>query len=547
MWVRWLIVSLGLAALYLSPLLFSVKTLYLRDLSNLFWPYRTYAAESLQRGLFPFWNPYAFTGQPFLANPEASLLYPLSLPFYLFEFVAGYKIQMLLHLWLAGFFMILLGKRLRAGGFWALWGSIIFAFSGYMATRLEFPSILGSAIFLPILVLFLLGRSFWFLGLGLSLPFLSGHPQVLFYSGILLLIFSTGKMERFKRLLQGGGLFLIVSSAQMLPFVEFAADSNRAHGLSYEQATSVSFAFTEFMRLVLPEAFGKLAFGGSEGAFWLRTLFIGWVGALGALFPLFFGPSKRWRMALLTFGVLLMGRHTPVYFLLYEHLSPFRFIRYPAAAGFCLIFLLGSLLYHYGEKWRWKGWVCGLTLLGSLLPLARFSWKVNPTLHKDFFHIRTPTIHFLQSHLGKRRFLVLEDAFQSSPQTATSLKDLLPTNFSMPYHLHNLSGYDPLTTQEASRMERLAQAARPQSAGFLKQMTELHVAYLLTVQNLPRPWRKVHTSLAGASLYENPLAQTPPNRPEANPTAATLLGISLSTLTLGVLLFYGIMRVHEKI
>lgn len=546
MWVRWLIVSLGLATLYLSPLLFSVKTLYLRDLSNLFWPYRTYAAESLQRGLFPFWNPYAFTGQPFLANPEASLLYPLSLPFYLFEFVAGHKIQMLLHLWLAGLFMILLGKRLHAGRFGALWGSILFAFSGYMATRLEFPSILGSAIFLPILVLFLLGGPFWFLGLGLSLPFLSGHPQVLFYSGILLLIFSAGKMKRFKILLQGGCLFLIVSSAQMLPFVEFTAHSNRAQGLSYEQATSVSLAFTEFVRLALPEAFGKLAFGGSEGAFWLKTLFIGWVGALGTLFALFFGPSKRWRMAFLAFGILLMGRHTPIYFLLYENLSPFQFIRYPAAGSFCLIFLLGSLLVHWREKWRWKGWVCGLILLGSLLPLARFSWKVNPTLHKDFFHIRTPTIHFLQSHLGERRFLVLEDAFQGSG-SALELKDLLPTNFSMPYHLHNLSGYDPLTTREASRVERLAQVARPQSAGFLKQMTELHVAHLLTRKKLPEPWRKVHTSLAGATLYENPLAQTPPNRPEANPTAATLLGIGLSTLALGILLFYGIMRVHEKI
>src|SRR4051812_2777737 len=52
-------------------------------------PFRNFAAQNLQAGHLPLWNPYIFSGTPFLASPQSSLFYPGTLLFYFFGSAAS--------------------------------------------------------------------------------------------------------------------------------------------------------------------------------------------------------------------------------------------------------------------------------------------------------------------------------------------------------------------------------------------------------------------------------------------------------------------------
>ena len=50
------------------------------DALTYFTPYWAYRMAELRAGHLPLWNPYLFAGAPFLANPQAAVLYPLHWP-----------------------------------------------------------------------------------------------------------------------------------------------------------------------------------------------------------------------------------------------------------------------------------------------------------------------------------------------------------------------------------------------------------------------------------------------------------------------------------
>jgi hypothetical protein len=87
-------------------------------LQNLAW--KRMVVQSLQAGELPLWNPYLFTGIPFLAAGQHSALYPFSVLFYVLPLTRAYGLFMVLQLWLAGAFMYLFVRVLRQGRFPAL-------------------------------------------------------------------------------------------------------------------------------------------------------------------------------------------------------------------------------------------------------------------------------------------------------------------------------------------------------------------------------------------------------------------------------------------
>ena len=46
------------------------------DLQHMFLQWWRFGLESLRQGELPLWNPYLFSGVPFLANPQPALFYP---------------------------------------------------------------------------------------------------------------------------------------------------------------------------------------------------------------------------------------------------------------------------------------------------------------------------------------------------------------------------------------------------------------------------------------------------------------------------------------
>lgn len=50
----------------------------LTDVTYLIGPSFLYAAAEVRHGRIPLWNPHAFAGAPFLANPHAAVFFPLT-------------------------------------------------------------------------------------------------------------------------------------------------------------------------------------------------------------------------------------------------------------------------------------------------------------------------------------------------------------------------------------------------------------------------------------------------------------------------------------
>jgi hypothetical protein len=87
-------------------------------LENYVW--KKFIRVALAAGEIPLWNPYILAGQPFLANGQHSALYPFSIIFYLLPLSKAYGWFTVSQLWLAGLFMYVFVRTLRAGRLGAL-------------------------------------------------------------------------------------------------------------------------------------------------------------------------------------------------------------------------------------------------------------------------------------------------------------------------------------------------------------------------------------------------------------------------------------------
>jgi O-antigen/teichoic acid export membrane protein len=159
-------------------------------LENYAW--KQFALDALQNRELPLWDPYIFSGHPFLANGQHSLLYPLSLVFYLIPLWRAYGVFAWLQLGLAGWWAYLFARTLGVRRLGALVAGITFQLSGFMLVSVVHPMIIAGASWLPFILAMVelviqqrpaLGSQQatlpWALlgGLGLGCQMLAGHAE----------------------------------------------------------------------------------------------------------------------------------------------------------------------------------------------------------------------------------------------------------------------------------------------------------------------------------------------------------------------------------
>src|SRR5579859_7918229 len=85
------------------------------DLVSFIYPRYAFVAQAVRHGVLPLWDPYLFGGQPYLADVQSGLLYPLNLlAFALARTFDYHKLELLAigHYALAGCFAYILGRQL---------------------------------------------------------------------------------------------------------------------------------------------------------------------------------------------------------------------------------------------------------------------------------------------------------------------------------------------------------------------------------------------------------------------------------------------------
>lgn len=386
------------------PLLVKGEALFWGVPSLQFVPWWDFAWETILDGHMPFWNPYLGMGAPLIANYQSALFYPPNWLYFLLHGLGGVPLMawgqallVVFHLLWAGLGMIRLANKLSLNPVAQAVSGLAFSLSGYLVARAGFLSLNAAVAWLPWALLFSLDlasqgknpRAWLRLGIVFGVQFLAGHAQTAWYTVLLTAIWVTfwaclhTRHQPFWSRLQSIGVSWgryalsglmggALAAVQLLPTAEYLLQSQRASAVEYEFALNYSFWPWRFLTLLVPDMFGNPAHGDywGYGNFWEDALYIG-------LLPLFLGllavflvrkqsareEKGRWSqhhraliwfclgITLLSF-VLALGKNTPVFPWLYEHIPTFAMFQAPTRfsiwAEICLA-LLAGIGVHY---WR---------------------------------------------------------------------------------------------------------------------------------------------------------------------------------------------------
>jgi hypothetical protein len=109
----------ALTGLFTAPLIFGRGFVAnAGDVYDYAAPFRAWGNRELLGGRLPFWNPWIFGGTPFLASPQSALFYPGNTAMVSTHLTAGFRILIVLHLFLMGigYWMWLRSRGERWGG-----------------------------------------------------------------------------------------------------------------------------------------------------------------------------------------------------------------------------------------------------------------------------------------------------------------------------------------------------------------------------------------------------------------------------------------------
>jgi hypothetical protein len=333
-----------------------------------FYPLRSFLADSIGQGQLPLWNPYLFTGSPYLANPQTAVFYPGSWLFAVLDVPRAYALNFLGHLWIAGLAFYALGRvTLRLGRLASVLGGAAFAFSGFMNGQAGHINQFSVAAWLPAVAVMLdlamrTGRLLPMAGLliGLTLQILAGHPQQVYMTvavlGVLVvwrgLSFepacdrthdgtrdpaaqkrpgcprSRGLMLMRGALVLGaaGALAAAISAIQLLPTLELSRLSIRGEGLDYRIASFDALPWPYLLPSLLPGYWMHLPTTEFFGHLGTVLFAIAWLGLLGGA-----GRPALLGAVYVALGlVLAVGDATSAYRLLFDWAPGFASFRVPA-------------------------------------------------------------------------------------------------------------------------------------------------------------------------------------------------------------------------
>jgi hypothetical protein len=312
----------GFVAALVGHLLDPHRLLAARDIDRFHLPLRTAFARLAAHGL-PEWNPWVGGGQPVLSDPSYAAFYPPTWLALLSGPAWSLNLLVVLHLALTAWGAWRLARRLGARRSVAAFAAVAWSGSGPLLSLVHALNHFFGAAWLPWILLAtdaLVGapdraharRARLALAALLALTLLNGEPVTVLVGGLAAVCWALGRATA-------------LAAVQLAPSLARLADSARSAGLSPDMALSWSLPPARWIELVAPRAFGapeRMEDG----------LYFGW-GIHDRDFPFLLALDPG--LAVL---VLALGRHTPLYPLLYRHVPPFGSLRFPEK-----FFLLAAL------------------------------------------------------------------------------------------------------------------------------------------------------------------------------------------------------------
>ena len=437
-----------------------------------YYPWRHFAAQELRAGHIPLWNPFEFTGTPFVANAQSAVFYPLNLPFWVFDTAYAFGVAALIHTLLAAFATYFLCQRWQLSRAASVVAAIAFSFCGYLAAWALLPTLFSTASWLP-LCLLLFEKAcddkrahLAALGLvcALSCALLAGHAQIFFYIVLALLLRVPFLRKRGRGYLiffgaLGGAALL--SMLQILPTLELARYGHRAGDAATPEAWQAirerALQIGELPSLLIPawpmstgslnENFGYVGIG----AILLALIGLAWRARANQ------SASGQWfALSLAIFG-LLYALATPLAQLFFYGVPG---VSQMGGAGRALILwsMGAALLAGYGvdflrDKLK-SSLVPAVALLLVAAELGFNAFIAQPTAPRAQIYPATTLTTWLQARVDQNnRVLFYTPRTQWLPAEAfrppqTHPIGAMPPNGATVYRLHEINGYDSLSLRQ---------------------------------------------------------------------------------------------------
>lgn len=376
-----IVVILFLVAVFFGKALLPPRgyILYGGDLNDQFYFWKGFLADNIRQGIIPYWNPYSFSGTPFLAHPSVAVFYPLTLIFVLFPLNIAFSIYLYFHLVFAGVFMYILSRK-YTDKISALAGGIVFSLSGLMAARIYSGhiDIISTMIWIPAV--------FWSISnaleskkrrdiclaiLFLSLQILAGYQAVVIFTLELIFIFQLAisifdyiHKKKLKDIIWNFLVIIFVtlisygiSAIQILPTLEFVRNSIRGRGLPYDLLTWGSYTRDMFSMFIQPFKYGNpfpdnYTYNGPGPNFFEISYFMGilplLMSLIFALYQILLFLQKR-KINKVFIGLLVgvsfflfaaMGNNFLLHKLLFQIFPVYRLFRFPSQHLILVVFII---------------------------------------------------------------------------------------------------------------------------------------------------------------------------------------------------------------
>jgi hypothetical protein len=376
------LLALGLlfliATICFADVLAGINQLYMRDMTRYYYPAKQILREIVQHGEFPYWNRYFSAGQPIAANPEHEVFYPLTWLILLPSYDLGYRLLVLIHLYIAllGMYALLRSMDLRPPAAWM--GALSFGLGGLFLSYINLLPILFCAAWIPLTCLyvrrFLLRRSardFAAAALFLGIQFLVAEPTTVMQTGLLIGMYALYRgwysRPRVSKLITRvlwiafiSATGFLLGAAQILPAIDHVRDSARSRPFDFDLVSCWSMPWPKFAELIYPNVLGHISIGnimyywggglypGMASPF-LFSIYVGIAVIALAIGGAFARPRGGRLVLIIVFfsSLLALGGHTPIYHWLYDA-GIATSIRYPEKfilmAVFALIIFAAQML-----------------------------------------------------------------------------------------------------------------------------------------------------------------------------------------------------------
>jgi hypothetical protein len=353
-----------------GDVLIGANNFYMRDLTRYYYPAKQILREIVYGGEFPYWNRYFSAGQPIAANPEHEVFYPLTWLILLPSYDFGYRLLILVHLYigLLGMYALLRSMDLRPFAAW--FGAISFGLGGLYLSEVNLLPILFCAAWLPLTCLFVRrfllfrsGRDFAIASLVMGLQFLVAEPTTVLQTGMLIGMYALYRgwyaRQRLRQSITSVlGVALIsitalaVGAVQIIPAIDHVRDSARSRPFEFDLVSAWSMPWAKFVELMYPNILGHISikrvmwyWGGGlypgMGSPFLFSIYVGLLAIALSVGAAFVRP-RGGRLVLvvcLISAVLALGGHTPLLKWLYDA-GIATSIRYPEKFAMMGIFAL---------------------------------------------------------------------------------------------------------------------------------------------------------------------------------------------------------------